>query len=127
MARTFQRIQAKNVLSFGDKGIDLELRNLNVLIGPNGSGKSNLISLFSLLRQAPSDLSRAFSGGGGINEWLWKGGKGDRTAVVKVGLDSLEVGKSLFYSLRFGSRNQRMLIQDEQIGIFSQEVAYEIR
>ena len=34
-----RRIRAKNLLSFGPDGIDLELSALNVLIGPNGSGQ----------------------------------------------------------------------------------------
>ena len=40
---TLKRIKAKNLLSFGPDGIDLELSALNVLIGPNGSGKSKSV------------------------------------------------------------------------------------
>ena len=35
---TPRRIRARNLLSFGPEGIDLELSALNVLVGPNGSG-----------------------------------------------------------------------------------------
>ena len=69
----FQRIKAKNLLSFGPDGIDLELGPLNVLIGPNGSGKSNLIELFGLLQAAPTNLSEPVRSGGGVSEWIWKG------------------------------------------------------
>lgn len=34
------RLDARELLSFGTQGINLDLRPLNVLIGPNGSGKS---------------------------------------------------------------------------------------
>jgi len=32
------------------KEMDLELRNINILIGANGSGKSNLLDVFDFLR-----------------------------------------------------------------------------
>ncbi len=70
----FQRIKAQNVLSFGPDGIDLKLGPLNVLIGPNGSGKSNLIELFALLQAAPNNLAGPVRSGGGVSEWIWKGG-----------------------------------------------------
>ena len=47
----FRWISARNLLSFGPDGIDLELGPLNVLIGPNGSGKSNLLELFGCCKQ----------------------------------------------------------------------------
>jgi predicted ATPase len=52
-----QRLKARNLLSFGPTGIDLELRPLNVLIGANGSGKSNLLEAIALLRAAPGNLA----------------------------------------------------------------------
>ena len=45
-------ISLKNLLSFGDPGVTLALKPLNVLIGANGSGKSNLIDAISLLQAA---------------------------------------------------------------------------
>src|SRR5436309_2564304 len=73
-ARVFREITLRNVLSFGPASGALELRNLNVLIGPNGSGKSNLLEAIGLLRSASSDLRPIISNGGGIGEWIWKGG-----------------------------------------------------
>lgn len=40
-----KHIKASNLLSFGANGLDLELRNLNVLIGPNGSVKSIFLEI----------------------------------------------------------------------------------
>lgn len=68
---TLRRIRARNLLSFGPEGIDLELSALNVLIGPNGSGKSNLLEVIRLLQAAPHDLAAPVStGGGGVSDWI---------------------------------------------------------
>src|ERR1022692_2757135 len=67
-------IHARGVLSFAPDSEPLPLTPLNVLIGPNGSGKSNLIEIFELLKALPTDLAEAIRDGGGIGEWLWKGG-----------------------------------------------------
>jgi predicted ATPase len=68
-----QRIELNNLLSFGPKGIGLDLLPLNVLIGPNGSGKSNFIEAIALMRAAPRDYREVVRRGGGVREWLWKG------------------------------------------------------
>ncbi len=44
-----ERLTVSGLLSFGPRGINLPLRNLNVLIGPNGSGKSNFLEMLALL------------------------------------------------------------------------------
>lgn len=68
-----KRIKITNLLSFGDPGLDLELRPLNVLIGPNGSGKSNLLTVIQMLSALPSDLFQAMKGSGFITDWTWRG------------------------------------------------------
>jgi len=82
--RLIERIGLTNLLSFGPKGLALELEPLNVLIGPNASGKSNLIAALSLLHAVPSDLSVPIREGGGIAEWLWKGGGDGAEAKLEV-------------------------------------------
>lgn len=71
-------------MSFGPDTPPIELRALNVLIGANGSGKSNLIEVISLLQAAPTDLLRPIREGGGIHDWLWKGGEGVPVAEIVV-------------------------------------------
>ncbi|MBF0132737.1 MAG: AAA family ATPase [Magnetococcales bacterium] len=68
-------IRIRNLLSFGSDTDETELLSLNVLVGPNASGKSNLIETIGLLQAAPKDLTSPFrgKGGGGFQEWLWKG------------------------------------------------------
>ena len=68
-----QRIELNHLLSFGPKGIALDLLPLNVLIGPNASGKSNFIEAIALMRAAPRDYRDVVRRGGGVREWLWKG------------------------------------------------------
>ncbi|MEA2062384.1 MAG: AAA family ATPase, partial [Gemmatimonadota bacterium] len=47
-----KEIKLKNILSYGDPGVGIELMPLNVIIGPNSSGKSNLIDAISILKAA---------------------------------------------------------------------------
>ena len=68
-----ERLQVRGLLSFGPKGIDLELEPLNVLIGANGSGKSNLLAVLGLLRATAGDLGAYLDETGGYQEWLWSG------------------------------------------------------
>lgn len=86
--RFLERISSAGFLSYGFPGLRLQLKPLNVLIGPNGSGKSNLVAILGLLAAAPHDLARAFREGGGIVEWIWKGGTGGKGEDFSfVGLD----------------------------------------
>ncbi len=70
-----REITIRNLLSFGPETKPFELRPLNVLIGPNGSGKSNLIESVGLLQSASRKLAEPVQDGGGIRDWLWKGGR----------------------------------------------------
>lgn len=47
MSRPIKHLKISGYKSL--KNVDLELKNLNVLIGANGVGKSNLVSYFRLL------------------------------------------------------------------------------
>ncbi len=67
-------LKLTNFLSFGPDSEPIELGPLNVLIGPNGSGKSNLIEAIGLIQAAPLKLVAPIIVGGGVREWLWKGG-----------------------------------------------------
>ena len=109
-------IHARGVLSFAPDSEPLPLTALNVLIGPNGSGKSNLIEIFELLKAAPVDLAAAFRVGGGIGEWLWKGGEKGLGAAIRTELLIPQVTQHILrYRLEFGSTGQRMEILDESV------------
>ena len=109
-----RRIRAKNLLSFGPDGIDLELSALNVLIGPNGSGKSNLFEVFRLLQAAPHDLSEPVRTGGGISDWIWKG-EPKSSARVEALIDYPCDDHPLLHVIEFGESGRTFTVKDEWI------------
>jgi predicted ATPase len=105
-------IKVSGLLSFGQRGIDLPLQNLNVLIGPNGSGKSNLLEVLSLLRSAPTNLPAPVKEMGGIREWLWKGSQSARQARVDI---TFKYPGTLRHVLAIGVHGERFEVVDEKI------------
>ena len=75
--RLIEKIRLRNILSFGDKGEEITLEPLNIIIGQNASGKSNLVDVIKLLGAFPENngLASFISKSGGVSEWLWKGKK----------------------------------------------------
>lgn len=112
-----QRLGLRGLLSFSPDMEPIPLQPLNVLIGPNGSGKTNLIEALELLRAAPTDFAAAIRAGGGVDEWLWKGEKSEKTAIIDVetALAVLLMGRPLRYGIAFTSSNSRIQIVDEFI------------
>lgn len=117
--RFIQTIQIRNLLSFGPNSEQFELRSLNVLIGPNATGKSNLLEVISLLQAAPKELTAPFrgKGGGGIQEWLWKGDQDIPTAEIDVTIDCPpSIGKMpLRHKLSFTMSGQKFDLVDEAV------------
>jgi len=117
-----QHLHVSGLLSFGNKGIDLPMRKLNVLIGPNGSGKSNLLEVINLFREAPSPL-HSIAGpildDGGIQEWLWKeGSQGEgapMTAIVACQVASGKKGVSYKHELRIDNYGGVVGLSSESI------------
>ena len=102
-----KKIRLQNLLSFSD--MELELRNLNVLIGPNGSGKSNLIEALSLLQALPADIGEPIRRGGGIDEWMRKGTQTGGQCSIEaslgeydpIGAARIDPRKALEHALRY--------------------------
>ena len=111
---TLKRIRAKNLLSFGPEGIDLELSALNVLIGPNGSGKSNLFEVIRLLQAAPRDLSEPVRTGGGISDWIWKGNP-KYPARVEAIVENPGGRQPLRHIIEFRESNRLFTLKEERI------------
>jgi predicted ATPase len=105
-------IHPRGVLSFAPDSEPLPLTPLNVLIGPNGSGKSNLIEIFELLRALPTDLAEVIRDGGGIGEWLWKGG--GKKVNINADLQLRSFG-DLRYGLGFVSTVQALEVRNEVV------------
>ena len=113
-------LKLENFLSFGSSGDPLEMHPLNVIIGPNGVGKSNLVESLNLLRSAPSpsdtaDILASLNAGGGVREWIWKGGDENASASIEAIVDSPFGGKDLRYHLGFSGANDQFTITDERI------------
>lgn len=122
MKTLLSRIKLKNMLSFNEEGIDIELRNLNVLIGANGSGKSNLIEALSLLRTAPIHLASGMREVGGIATWLHKpqqetGSTPIASIEVLTGITSShrEYGIPIKHRIDFTESGHRFELVDEVI------------
>ena len=111
---TLRRIRAKNLLSFGPEGIDLEMSNLNVLIGPNGSGKTNLFEVIRLLQASPSDLSEPVRTGGGISDWIWRG-QPKSSAKVEAIVENPGGHQRLRHVIEFRESGRRFTLVDERI------------
>ncbi len=120
MTRTIQkcsrlrRIALGNLLSFGPNMEPLALENLNILIGPNGAGKSNLIEAVALMRAAPGDIRGIVRRGGGVDEWIWKGGKGV-PAIIDFVMDIPKRKQPLRHVLSFREAELGFRLEDERI------------
>lgn len=109
-----RNLKISGLLSFGPKGIDLDLQGLNVLIGPNGSGKSNLLEVLALLRSAPTNLPAPVKEMGGVREWLWKGRNSARDARLDITVDYPQAAP-LRHVLLIGVHGERFEVVDENI------------
>lgn len=108
-------IKVSGLLSFGPTGVDLELRNLNVLIGPNGSGKSNLIEVIALLRAASQNLPAPVKEMGGVREWIWKGTPSPNEALIEVLVVYPHGRQNLRHVLAIADHGGRFEVTDERI------------
>lgn len=114
--KTLKRLKLKNLLSFGEQGIDLELGPLNVIVGANGSGKSNLIEAISLLKAATSDFSNALSDGEVAANWLWKGiGNKGLPAEIWAYWERPKSSVGIQHYFKLEERNYRFFVADELI------------
>jgi predicted ATPase len=123
--RLIEKIRLRNILSFGDKGEEIELQPLNILIGQNASGKSNLVDAIKLLRSLPENngLVNYISRNGGISEWIWKGSKAENFAEIEV-VSNFELDRFypkellvelLKYKIKLIEVSQRLAISEETI------------
>lgn len=114
-----RELRLNQFLSFGEGAPPLDLRRLNLLIGPNGAGKSNFIEALSLLQATRTDLDRVIRRGGGVREWLHKGGAGAEAPEEKdvATIDAVVSGPSrpVRYRLQIGATGPRFTVVDERV------------
>lgn len=113
--RFFQEIKLRNFLSFGPEPTELQCHALNVFIGPNASGKSNFLEAIGLLASSPGNLQETIRHGGGVQEWLWKGGGAPPVATLEAVTDGGSAAGSLRYQLSFTEARQRLEIVRERL------------
>ena len=77
-------IHLNHFLSFGDASEEVKFGPLNLVIGPNGAGKSNLLEAIALLQSAPDQLLKPIREGGGVRDWLYKGGSSTPVAAIQM-------------------------------------------
>ncbi len=99
-----RKVNFKNILSFGDKGLGedgsgLEMKPLNVLIGANGSGKSNFLSCLELMSASAGNYLDYFRNRYGLADWMHKGRQEDESATLEVQfvVDGLKLGHEVVF------------------------------
>lgn len=125
--RLIEKIRLRNILSFGDKGVEITLEPLNIIIGQNGSGKSNLIDIIKLLRAASKEeeFSNQILKGGGVKEWIWKGKKNERGAMINIKSGILSYShESINYEIVFTESVGNLIITRELFSNTNNEVIY---
>ena len=108
-----RHLAPKNLLSFGPDNAGVELKALNLFIGPNGSGKSNLIEAISLMRSAPKEMRDVTRKGGGVAEWIWKGGPKDAASIEWTVRNPR--GPALRHVVAFRAVAQAYSLDDERV------------
>ena len=102
-------ISPKNILSFGEDQLPIELNSLNILVGPNGSGKSNLIQCVRLLHtMAKSQPAPPI-------DWLWQGQKTQAVARVEAVVNCPIGSRNLRYWLEFTASDDHFQLTDERV------------
>ena len=121
--RLIEKIRLRNILSFGDKGEEIELQPLNIIIGQNASGKSNFIQIIKLLRDAANGyLANSIRNTGGIDEYLWKGSLGFPLAEISLFISFNKIRENpICYSLKFTKSGQYFEIIEEEIALTEQK------
>ncbi len=107
-----RHLTPKNFLSFGLDNEGIALQSLNLFIGPNGSGKSNLIEAINLMRSAPKEFRDVTRKGGGVSEWIWKGGT-KRPASINWVVNYPKGKKPLRHLMAFHAVAQSFALDDE--------------
>jgi predicted ATPase len=110
MSQRLEKIHIKGYKSI--KKMDLDIKDLNVLIGSNGSGKSNFISLFKFLRQlAEQRLQNSVRQLGGAERILHYGSR--ETPFMTL---ELNFSPNFYNILLSGTQNDSLFIVKEQVG-----------
>lgn len=97
------------------KSLDLELRNINILIGANGSGKSNLVSFFKMLNYMMSGgLQNYIASSGFAHSILHFGPKATREISSELHFKKgTESSEEYSFSLKYAQPDQLYFSKEE--------------
>lgn len=115
MAKTnrLTKIKIEGYKSF--RQIELEIKNVNIMIGENGAGKSNLMSVFDLLKAIREcELQGYVNLQGGMNSLLYNGWKQTRDCYLEIVRD-----RYMFYG--------RISANNADTCFLSQQGAYDLK
>ena len=110
-----EQLTLTNILSFGPEPETVTFGPLTVLIGANGSGKSNVLAAIDLLRNAPDEVFKPVRQGGGVTDWLWKGGLTNPVAKIDAVLTNPDFTTNFRYVLSFTESAQRPVLIEERL------------
>jgi predicted ATPase len=112
MVQRLEKIHIEGYKSI--KEMDLEIRNLNVLIGANGSGKSNFISLFKFLRNVIEQRLQYYVRYSSANRILHYGSQETKLMTI-----SLDFSPNLYKVSFTPSLNDGLFIEKEEIAFWN--------
>ena len=129
--RLIEKIRLRNILSFGDKGEEIELLPLNIIIGQNASGKSNLVDIIKMLNWLPKEkgIINYIGQNGGIKEWIWKGKIENENyrklqklfPEFELEITLMPFTEKITYLIAVGDIANKTHIVSEKVGIVSKE------
>jgi predicted ATPase len=97
------------------KGMELELRPLNVLIGANGAGKSNLVSFFKMLNEMMGGRLQQYIGASGRAQSLLHYGP-KVTPQLEAGLEfEVENGVDTYSMRLFHAAGDKLVFAEETL------------
>ncbi|WP_449240329.1 AAA family ATPase [Desulfoscipio gibsoniae] len=97
------------------KDMNLELRNLNVLIGANGVGKSNLISLFKLFNYLLSNSLQQYIALSGFADAILYYGARRTPQIIATFNFSTPSGKNVYHMRLVKAAQDTLIFADEAI------------
>ena len=106
-----QRVRIEGYKSFGsgDDAVEIDLKDVNILIGANGSGKSNFISFFTMLSNMMTGNLQNYVGINGTSEDLLHFGS-RVTPMIEASLEFYNMKNTDVYSFSLVKSTQDTLI-----------------
>lgn len=109
------RVKVSGYKSFGSNHdtLDIDLRDINVIIGSNGSGKSNFLSFFSLLSHMMTNALQTYVAKQGFaNQILHYGSKNTRSIEAELHFQNGQHKNIYKFSLDYAA-NDKLVIGQE--------------